>query len=84
MDKKSSESIDYWRKAAMNDTPPEIKKRVHDRLMELSGEERFLMGAPMFDSAREIILASFPPGLSPGELRSRLYERVYGEPLHNT
>ena len=68
----------------MNDTSPEIEKMVHVKLMKLSGEERFLMGASMFTSAREIILASFPPGLSPEELRSRLYERVYGEPLNKT
>ena len=65
----------------MNDTSPEVRKLVHEKLMARSGEERFLMGASMFDSAREIILASFPAGLPPDELRARLYQRIYGEPL---
>jgi len=48
--------------------------------MALPGEERFVMGALMFDAAREMILASFPAGLSSMELRRRLYERLYGPP----
>ena len=43
------------------------------------GEERFIMGAQMFDAAREMIRASFPPGLSEGEEKRRLCERLYGD-----
>jgi hypothetical protein len=62
----------------MNDTPPEIEKKVRELIMARSGEERLIMGALMFDAAREMILASFPAGLSEGELKKRLFERVYG------
>jgi hypothetical protein len=67
----------------MTDTPPEIRKLVHDRLMALSGEERFLMGARMFESARTIILASLPKDLSAEELRRKLFERIYGKKLED-
>ena len=49
--------------------------------MARSGEERFIMGALMFDAARDIILASLPKDLPEAELRSRLFERIYGTPL---
>jgi hypothetical protein len=66
---------------AVNDTSPEIERMVRDRLMALTGEERFRMGAEMFDAARRMVLASLPEGLSDLERRRQLYERVYGEPL---
>ena len=50
-------------------------------LSRLTPEERVIRGAAMFDAAREIILASLPPGLSPEERTRQLYERIYGEPL---
>jgi hypothetical protein len=65
----------------MNDTPPEIARMVREKIMARSGEERFIMGAQMFEAARQMILASFPPSLSQDEIRSRLFERLYGEPL---
>ena len=64
----------------MNDTPPEIEKKVREMIMARSGEERLMMGSRMFDAAREMILASFPAGLSEVELKKRLFERVYGIP----
>ena len=56
----------------MNDTSPEIQKLVFQKIMERSGEERFIMGALMFDAAREIILASFPKDLPEAELKSKI------------
>ena len=35
----------------------------------------------MFDAAREMVIASLPPNLSPEDFRRALYERIYGEPL---
>ena len=64
----------------MTDTPPEIAEMVRQRLMARSGEERFVMGALMFDAAREMVLASLPVGLSPDELKRQLFQRLYGEP----
>ena len=65
----------------MTDTPPEIAELVRQKLMARSGEERFLMGVQMFDAAREMILASLPEGLSTEQLKQRLFQRVYGQPL---
>ena len=65
----------------MTDTPPEIAELVRQKLMAHSAEERFLMGVQMFDAARAMVLASLPAGLSPEELKRRLFQRVYGQPL---
>jgi len=51
---------------------------MRDKLMARSGEERFVMGAQMFDSAREMVKASLPPGLSEMEQRRQLFKRIYG------
>ena len=65
----------------MNDTDPEIEQLVRRRLLERSGEERVLMGSQMFDLAKAMILASFPPGLTPLEIKVRLCERLYGNEI---
>lgn len=65
----------------MNDTSSEIEQLVRERMMARSGAERFIMGARMFDAARQMILASFPKDLSADELRARLFERIYGQKL---
>ncbi len=65
----------------MNDTPPEIEHKVHEMMMARSGAERLMMGSAMFDAARKIVLASLPKDLSDEELRRRLFERIYGQPL---
>jgi hypothetical protein len=65
----------------MTDTSPEIAEMVRARLMALSGAERFRMGVQMFDAARRMVLASLPAGLTESERKSRLFERIYGEPL---
>jgi hypothetical protein len=66
---------------AMNDTSPEVEGMVREMIMSRTGEERFVMGALMFDAARDLILASLPPDLPAAELRRRLFERVYGYQL---
>lgn len=65
----------------MNDTAPEVQEIMSAMLMRRSGEERFIMGALMFDAVRELIIASLPQNLPPSELKSRLFERIYGFPL---
>jgi hypothetical protein len=62
----------------VTDTLPEIERIMRDKLMARSGEERFVMGAQMFDSAREMLKASLPPGLSETEQRRQLFKRIYG------
>lgn len=63
------------------DTSPEMDEVYQRMLMELTPEERFIRGALMFDAVRAMVLASLPKDLSPDELRRRLFERIYGEPL---
>ncbi len=65
----------------MTDTTPEIAQMMRDKLMARSGEERFLMGAQMFESACEMVKASFAPGLSAAEQRRQLFKRLYGKEL---
>lgn len=54
---------------------------VRDRLMALSGAERLIIGTRMFDAARRMVLASFPPNLPEPELKRRLLERIYGHAM---
>ena len=61
----------------MNDTSPEIMSLMRDRLLARSGAERAEMGSRMFDVARAMVLASFPPNLSEVEKKVRLCERLY-------
>ena len=67
----------------MNDTTPEIAEKVHEMMMARTGVERLIMGSAMFDLARKIVLASLPKDLSEEELKRRLFERIYGQPLEN-
>jgi hypothetical protein len=69
------------RSAAVNDTSPEVKLIVREMMLARSGEERFVMGALMFDAARELVIASLPQNLPPQEFKRRLFERIYGFPL---
>ena len=66
----------------MNDTLPEIADLVREKLLARSGAERVLMGSRMFDAARAIVLASFPPGLSEVEIKRQLCERLYGNEVN--
>ncbi len=65
----------------MTDTPPEIERMVRDKIMARSGEERFIIGAQMFDSAREMVKASLPRELSQTEQRRLLFKRIYGKEI---
>jgi hypothetical protein len=62
----------------MNDTAPDIEKIVRDRYLQMTGEQRFLIGIQMFETARAIALSSLPQGLSEKEKRRRMCERFYG------
>jgi hypothetical protein len=66
----------------MNDTTPGIAAIVREQLLERSGSERVVMGSQMFDFARAIALASFPPDLSEIEIKGRLCERLYGNEVN--
>ena len=61
----------------MNDTSPEIEKLVRERYMRMSGEERFLIGLQMFETARIIALSALPQDATEDEKRRHLCERFY-------
>ena len=63
------------------DTSDEAGRIVGDRIMKLSGSERFIIGCQMFESARALIIASLPKDLDEREFKRRLYQRIYGEAL---
>jgi len=65
----------------MNDTAPEIARLVRQRMLERSGAERMLMGSQMFDTAKTMILASLPDGLTPLEIKEQLCRRLYGDEI---
>jgi hypothetical protein len=65
----------------MTDTPPEIARMVREKIMAHSSEERFIMGAQMFESAMEMAKASLPAGLPAAERRRRLFKHIYGKEL---
>jgi len=65
----------------MTDTTPQIERMVRDEIMGRSSEERFIMGAQMFESAMEMAKASLPAGLSGAEQRRRLFKHIYGKEL---
>ena len=66
----------------MHDTSIEIQKIYHDLLMAKTGEERFLMGISMFQTARELAIASFPKNITDQEIRKLLLKRLYGFQPH--
>ena len=66
----------------MNDTAPDIAEIFRERLLSRSGAERVVMGSQMFDVARTIALASFPPGLSEIETKRRICQRLYGDEVN--
>lgn len=65
----------------MNDTSPEVERLLQEMMMLHSNEERFVMGALMFDAARELIIASLPANLPALEFKQTLFKRIYGYPL---
>ena len=65
----------------MDDTSPEIKELVRNRLLARSATERLQMGSRMFDAARAMVLASLPRNLSELEIKVRLCERFYGDEI---
>jgi hypothetical protein len=66
----------------VSDTSPDVERIVRDKVMARSGEERLIMASQMFDSAREMIKASLPEGLSEKEQRRALFERIYGNEIN--
>jgi hypothetical protein len=65
----------------MNDTTVDIKRIQFEMMKKLSTNQRIAFACEMFQTAREIIIASLPPNLSDKEFKQQLYFRTYGEHL---
>ena len=63
----------------MNDTSESVDQQFRAMLMTKSGADRLRMGSSMFDSARRMMLASFPKNLPLKELRQLILARTYPE-----
>jgi hypothetical protein len=63
----------------MNDTDPKIAELVRQRMLERSGAERVMMASGMFETAKAMVLASLPAGLTEIEIKGLLVERFYGD-----
>ena len=50
-------------------------------MSKLSVNRRIELACEMFQTAREMIIASLPPNLSEKEFKQQLYFRTYGEHL---
>lgn len=63
----------------MNDTSSTAHEKMISLMMQRSGEERLKMGCSMFDTARELVLASCPKELGDVGRRVFLFQRLYGQ-----
>jgi len=66
----------------MIDTSNKIREIYHNMLMSKTGEERFLMGISMFQTARELVLVSFPKDINDKQKKKLLLERFYGREIN--
>lgn len=62
----------------MNDTSDLIKEKLEAGYALRTGEEKLLMAPSMFETARELVIASLPKDISKSELRKELFLRFYG------
>ena len=65
----------------MSDTSPEFQKMVDDRYRTMSPEQRVRLCSQMYDTARQIVESSLPPGLSREERRLAVARRFYAGEL---
>ena len=65
----------------MSDTSPEFQKMVDDRYRAMTPELRMRLCSQMYDTARQIVEASLPPGLSREEQRLAVARRFYAGEL---
>jgi hypothetical protein len=61
----------------MDDTSPAIRDLLRKRYAAMTGNERLLLGFKSCETAKQIVLSSFPKGLSKKEIRIRLFLRYY-------
>lgn len=65
----------------VNDTSPEARIAFRKIITSKTEEERILMCAEMYETAREFIISSMPENLPVNDQKRYIYEKIYGEPL---
>ncbi|MBK9330967.1 MAG: hypothetical protein IPM96_00855 [Ignavibacteria bacterium] len=63
----------------MNDTSPEMQRRLDELYLSLTPEESFKKMLSMCSTVREIILSQMPAGLTELEKRKLLFEIYYSQ-----
>ena len=66
---------------SVKDTPPEVNAMIFRRIMALTPGERLVMGLDMMATAKAMVWASLPDGLTEEERRRAFMERFYGDTL---
>lgn len=67
------------------DTDPDVDARYRRMLLDRTASERVVMALGMFDTARAVMVSSFPEGLDERSRRVELFVRTYGRDLdHDT
>jgi len=61
----------------MNDTHPDVEKKLQELYSRLTPEERFNKMLSICQTAREIVLSQLPGGLSDIEKRKQLFKIYY-------
>jgi hypothetical protein len=65
----------------MSDTSPEFQKMVDNRYRAMSPDQRVRLCSQMYDTARQIVESSLPPGLTREERRLAIARRFYAGEL---
>lgn len=64
---------------SVNDTPDEVNRFIHQRIMAMEPARRLIMGFSMLATGRQLAMSSIPANLPKQERMRKLYERIYGE-----
>jgi len=62
----------------MKDTPEHISQMQFDAMMKLGINRRIELASEMYMAAREFIVRSLPPDLSPRQRNKKIVEKFYG------
>jgi len=65
----------------VRDTSAEVDRQMGALFAAMSGSQRALMAAQMFETAQLVVLSSLPAGMSAAARRRELCRRFYGEEL---
>ena len=72
-----------YKQNRMKNRREELNVRFHGSVMDLSGEERVIIGCALFDLMHARILASLPKNLAAENKKRQLFERIYGAPMED-